>query len=133
MKKIAKITLILFTMSLSLVSCNKDDDNPIPKQLASIKYSPDKMDAKVKTTFSSKEATLNPKDVSVTFKINKITKDKKSFTNPKDGGLSIDSKGKISAKKDHKLAAGVYVIEVTATNKKDSKNIKKASFTLTVK
>jgi hypothetical protein len=133
MKNFLKTTLLVFAISLSFVACDKDDEPLEVIKLTSISYSPNKMEAKTKDAFSSKEATLNPKNASVTFKISKITKDDKSFTNPKDGGFSIDGKGKIFAKKDHKLAVGVYVLEVTATNKSDTKIKKSVSFSVTIK
>jgi hypothetical protein len=132
MKNVVKGVLFLFIVSLVAISCDKDDDD-MPAALVSFSYSPSKMDAKEKEAFNSKEAKMNPSDASANFEITKVTKGNNNFTNPKTGGMSIDGKGKISAKKDHKLTKGTYVLEVTATDKTDKNNQKKVSFTVTLK
>ena len=126
MKRVAKFMSIVLVLSIIIVSCKKDDDGMVmPKaKLSSVKYTSSKLEGKTKMAISSKEATLSPKNASVTFKISKITHDKKSFTNLKSGGFIIDSKGKISAPKDHKLGKGEYVLTIMATTKKNKKDKK---------
>ena len=126
MKRVAKFMSIILIMAVVSMACNKDDDN-LPVQstkLSAVKYTPNKLEGKVNGAFTSKEAAVTPKNASVTFKISKITKDKKAFTNPKQGGFKINSKGIVSAAKDHKLGAGTYALTITAATKKNKKDKK---------
>lgn len=127
MRRVVKFVCITLIMSVVLIGCHKDDDDNIPvrsSKLTSIKYGTNKIDVKSKVAITSKNATVSPKGAVVTFRISKIMKDKKSFTNPKSGGFKIDSKGVISAPKDHKLGKGKYELTIMATTKKDKKDKK---------
>ncbi len=139
MKSALKIVSLALIVSMVAPSCKKNDDGPIiPVNLSSVKYSPNKLDGKQKTAFSGKNAIVSPKNASVTFEISKVTKDKKNFANPKSGGFMIDTKGKISAPKDHKLDAGTYILTITTTEKKGKKTkggktiSKKTTFTVVI-
>jgi 5-hydroxyisourate hydrolase-like protein (transthyretin family) len=133
------VITILFTLALSsaIISCDKDNEgigDPIISELVSMSYSPDEMNVQVKQAFKSNSAALQPKDVAVSFKITKITKDGKSYKNPLVTGFSIDEKGRIVASQDNELEAGSYELEISAFDLSDEKNEKKKtdSFTVTI-
>lgn len=127
LKLLPVVFLLIF--SFSFISCDKDDDVTSTK-LISVSYKPNNITGKLKTAFKSSELTLNPVSAKATFSITGITKDKAKFTNPTKG-FKVDLKGKISAESAHILAAGTYVLTITAKDKSDSKNTK--TTTLTVK
>ena len=101
-------------------------------KLVSLSYSPNKLSGKQKVAVNGKTPTVEPKNASVAFEISMVTKDKKSFTNPKSGGFKIDSKGKIGLAKDHKLGKGSYELVIIATDKSDKKNKKKTKFMVVI-
>ncbi|WP_420602974.1 hypothetical protein [Flagellimonas sp.] len=134
MKRVVKLMSFILIISAVFMACSKDDDD-IPgntSKLSSIKYGTSKLEAKPKVAIISKSATISPKGAAVSFKISKVTKDKKDFTNPKIGGFKIDSKGVVTATKDHKLEAGTYELTITAVAKKNKKNTKTAMLTIVV-
>lgn len=131
MRNYVKVLSFVLILTTVFVSCSKDDDDaPKTVKLTSVSYSPNKIEGEEKTAFSGKDIQVNPEEAEATFKFNNIKKDGETITT---GEFKMNSNGKISGLKDHKIGVGTYVLTVAATDKNDKDNVKTTTYTVVIK